>query len=238
MLAIAGGKGGCGKTTTALGLADALARAGADPLVADADRDAPDLHLLADAAGDPALATSEFADADDDPPEPVAHEASAFPGVGVVPAPSGGLSDGRFHAVLDGLATRDRPVLVDCPAGAGRDAVVPLRASDAALLATTLHPSSLRDAARTAAIAERLGVDLAGSVVTDVPAWATTPDCDGDDGVGSTDGLRPDIARRVERLLGVEVVGRVPAVDRSGQAVLDHPDVRASYARLAHVVRR
>ena len=40
MLEIAGGKGGCGKTTTALGLAAALARGGdTTPLVADFDHD-------------------------------------------------------------------------------------------------------------------------------------------------------------------------------------------------------
>jgi septum site-determining protein MinD len=47
MLVIAGGKGGCGKTTTALGLAAVLAERGAPAVVADADRDMPDLHALA-----------------------------------------------------------------------------------------------------------------------------------------------------------------------------------------------
>lgn len=44
MLAIAGGKGGCGKTTTALGVAAALP---GRPVVADADWDLPNLHRLA-----------------------------------------------------------------------------------------------------------------------------------------------------------------------------------------------
>lgn len=44
MLAIAGGKGGCGKTTTALGLGAALP---GQPVVVDADWDLPNLHRLA-----------------------------------------------------------------------------------------------------------------------------------------------------------------------------------------------
>jgi septum site-determining protein MinD len=230
MLAVAGGKGGCGKTTTALGLAAALARDGATAIVADADRDSPDLHLLADAAADPG-------DANDDQPGTVVHDADAFRGVAVVPAPSGTRSDGRVHAALGRLAARDRPVLVDCPAGAGRDAVVPLRASDAAMLATTLHPPSLRDTAKTAAIADRLGVALAGTVVTRVPEWARSAVRNGADGHDPTrSALRPGIVRRVERLLDVPVVGQVPAVDESGRAVLAHSDVRASYARLARTL--
>lgn len=231
MLAIAGGKGGCGKTTTALGLAAALAnRYGVRPVVADADRDAPDLHLMTDVPTEPDLGDL----GDGRPLEAVAHESSEFRGVSVVPAPSGALSDGRFHAALDRLSAHDRPVLVDCPAGAGRDAVVPLRVCDAVVLTTTLHAPSLRDATKTAAIADRLGVALAGIVVTRVPEWATTPVRNGhDDSEPGPTTLRSAIVRRVQRLLDTSVVGQVPALDCTGRAVLDHPTVRASYARLA-----
>lgn len=47
MLAVAGGKGGCGKTTTTVGLALAADRAGWACLAVDADRDVPDLHRVA-----------------------------------------------------------------------------------------------------------------------------------------------------------------------------------------------
>lgn len=230
MLAIAGGKGGCGKTTTALGLAAALARDGAAPVVADADRDAPDLGLLADATP----SSDATAQAADRPLQSIARESTTFPDVSVVPAPAS-LSDGDFHAALVRFAADDRPVICDCPAGASRDAVVPLRASDEVLLAATLAPASLRDAAKTAAMADRLGVDVAGTVLTRVPAWATRNE-GGADSVGNP--VRQGIVRRVERLVDAPVVGGVPAVDRTGRAVLGHPVVRASYDRLATALGR
>src|SRR6056297_615748 len=58
MLAIAGGKGGCGKTTTAVGLARAFASLGADPLVVDADLDMPDLHHRTGVDREPGIAAA------------------------------------------------------------------------------------------------------------------------------------------------------------------------------------
>ena len=58
MLAVAGGKGGVGRTTTTLGLAAAAARVGYAPVVVDANRDCPDLARRAtvDPAGVETLA--------------------------------------------------------------------------------------------------------------------------------------------------------------------------------------
>ena len=47
VLCVAGGKGGCGKTTTAVGLARALVGRGHRPVLVDGDVDMPDLpHRL------------------------------------------------------------------------------------------------------------------------------------------------------------------------------------------------
>lgn len=237
MLAIAGGKGGCGKTTTALGLAAALARNGATPTVVDADRDAPNVHLLTDAT------LPDRADSNGqsygESLESATVETNIGPGVSVIPAPSGTISNNRFQAALDRFASQDSPVLVDCPAGAGRDAVAPLRASDEVLLVTTLAPASLRDAAKTAAMADRLGIDIVGTVLTRVPTWASATsgrDTANSDSVEGT--IRPDIRRRIERLLDSTVIGHVPEVERSGRAVIDHPVVRTAYERLSLGIRR
>ncbi|MFB6218937.1 MAG: AAA family ATPase, partial [Halobacteriaceae archaeon] len=53
MLAVCGGKGGVGRTTTAVGLGAALAGHHRATLVVDADADMPDLHALAGTPAEP-----------------------------------------------------------------------------------------------------------------------------------------------------------------------------------------
>ncbi len=157
MYAVTGGKGGCGKTTTALGLAQALARLGADPLVLDADVDMPDLHLLADVPPEPdasALARGAHV-------ECVSRPATDSPGVSIVPAGDAESTPAALRAVR----WWHGPVLVDCPAGAGEDATLPLRYCDGAVLVTTDTPQSLSDAAKTATVATRLDAPVAGTLI-------------------------------------------------------------------------
>jgi septum site-determining protein MinD len=164
VLAIAGGKGGSGKTTTALGLARAL---DGPTLVADADLDMPDLHALAGVAREPTLA-----DLDGRPPDALAQPQPGADGVAVLPAPRA-TDDADPHAALARLAAADVPTLVDCPSGAGPDAATPLRAADRALLVARACAPALRDAAKTAAMARTLGADVVGAVLT---RTTTAPD--------------------------------------------------------------
>lgn len=182
MLAIAGGKGGSGKTTTALGLARAL---DGPALVADADVDMPDLHALAGVDREPTLA-----DLDGRPPDAVAQARPGADGVSVLPAPRA-TDDADPRAALARLAADATvPVLVDCPGGAGPDAAAPLRAADRTLVVAGACAPALRDAAKTAAMARALGTEVAGAVLT---RTATAP-------------------RGVPEVLGCPVLGTVPEV--------------------------
>jgi septum site-determining protein MinD len=203
MLAVAGGKGGVGKTTTTLGLAGALARDGQPVRAVDTDCEMPDLHALAGCDRDPSLAA--VLDGDRVPEQPVA----TIPGVRVVAAPHA--TDGAAVASALGRL-RDRPTVVDTPAGAGPDAVAPLRVADHALLVADGTPQALRDAAKTGAIARELGVTVVGVVL-----------------VGTREG-----PEGVERLLEAPVLGTVPAATDP----LSDPAVWSAYDRVAERLRR
>lgn len=223
MLAVAGGKGGCGKTTTTLGLAAALVRQRKSALVADADREMPNLHSMAGVAREPGL----DAIAEGWPARMVAGTADAPAlGVEVVPAASGPLDPGASSspdpsgsgASPSGSSPRSAlvrlrgcadAVLLDCPAGAGPDAVAPLRVADAAVVVTTAEPACLRDAAKTAAMARELGATVAGAVVS----------------------RATDVPNGVARLLDCPVLGVVPDAEARTDPLADDR-VRAAYDRV------
>lgn len=155
MFAVAGGKGGCGKTTTTLGLGRAAARAGLEALLVDADAAMPNLHTAAGVDREPTLG--------DGAPSTVAQAHPENPAVGIVPAPG---ATAASTTSLERCRDAADVVLLDCPAGAGRDAAVPLRVADATVLVTTTEPTSLRAAALTAAVSRTIGTPVAGVIVS------------------------------------------------------------------------
>lgn len=155
MLAIAGGKGGVGKTTTALGVGVALAARRRDPIVVDADVDLPNLHLVADVDD-----TGVEALADGAPIETASDVSSRYDGIRVLGSTPGAPVDRALRRLGP-----DRPIVVDSPAGASRDAVFPLRVADATVVVTTPDPESIQDAAKTAAVARAVGTDVVAFVV-------------------------------------------------------------------------
>lgn len=160
MLAVAGGKGGCGKTTTAACLARAVAEIGANPVVADGDVDSPDLHLVAGATSDPGLAwlaAGRELDA-------VVRPAAELPGVRLLPG--GGLRPDSLASALHRLGQVPDRTIVDAPPGASPAVAACLRAADATIVVSTPTRRSLADAAKTAAMARALDAPVVGAVVT------------------------------------------------------------------------
>lgn len=183
MIAVAGGKGGCGKSTTALGIARELAGDGHTPLVVDADVDMPDLGQSAgvdDRGGTDRLAAgASVRDAAVRPPD--------FPGIRLLTA--GGRR--RLPAALAAAHAYSDTVVLDTPAGLSPGVTRPLAQADRVLLVTTTTAAALADTRSTQTLARRLDTPPAGTLVREVPAESTS--------AGS--------------LAGLEVLARVPTVE-------------------------
>lgn len=182
MLALTGAKGGVGRSTTVLGLAMVLADRGRRPVVVDADRDTPDLHAIAGTPCRPGvrgLARGRSVD----------EVATRVAGVRVITARPG-TTTGDRRAALARLSSRSEPVLVDCPAGVGRDVGLALAAADDAAVVTTPRPTAVRGAATATRLARSLDTHVLGAVVTktaaavglepvlDTPVLASIPPAD------------------------------------------------------------
>lgn len=186
VLAVVGGKGGVGTTTVALGLAGALARAGRDPVVADADHMVPDVGRYAAVEGGGLGAYADGA-----PLSAVARRAPDLPAPARVLPAAPGLDGAEVQQALARLQSASQTALVDCPSGVGRAAARPLPVADRALLVTAPTEAAVRGAATASRMAGALGADPTGAAV-----------------VGCRD------TPSLESLLGCPVVGAVPTVDR------------------------
>ncbi|GAB7017640.1 DUF7125 family protein [Halostagnicola bangensis] len=182
MIAIAGAKGGCGKTTTALGLAQAIGRAGNPTIAVDADRHLPNLHVAAHVDREP---TIERVDVDGTATD-FAQQVPDHSDVAVLPAPKAGEA---MQTQLRTLSTETADIVLDCPSGARSDLADPLSVADAVVVVTTTTDESLTAAAKTIDIARRLDATVVGTVLTkcdtvptryddriDAPVLATIPD--------------------------------------------------------------
>ncbi len=168
MIAIAGAKGGCGKTVTTLGLAESFARTGTDAIAIDADRQLPNLHVVGGVDREPTLSAWSA----DTSIREVAQPSPRVSNAGLVPAPE---SADRLD-VESTLASIDSDTvqpIVDCPSGAGPDVVDALSAADGVIIVTTGGDRSLAAARTTIEMAQRLAVPVFGLVAN---RCSTVPD--------------------------------------------------------------
>jgi len=163
---VAGGKGGVGKTTTAINTGFALQEAGHDTVVVDADLGMTNLGKILDIDHQPRLH------------HVLAGEAEV--GQAVADGP-GGLSVLAGHESLEAFAHGEpsnlRPVLhslsesydavvVDTGAGVSRETMIPAAAADGMVLVTTPDEVSIVDAGKMVDVADRVGTEVVGAVIT------------------------------------------------------------------------
>ncbi|MDZ7850561.1 MAG: cobyrinic acid ac-diamide synthase [Halodesulfurarchaeum sp.] len=158
MLAVTGGKGGSGKTTTALGIAVTLSDRRREPIVIDADVDMPNLHIRAgveDSGLETLACGGNIGEA--------ATESDRYPGVSIVGATPG--TD--LEAALRNVVT-DRPVILDGAAGASERAVTPLRHAERAVVVSRATPASVTDAVKSIRMSRGVDTPVAGVLLSRV----------------------------------------------------------------------
>ncbi|WP_225335734.1 MinD/ParA family ATP-binding protein [Halomicrobium urmianum] len=232
--AIAGGKGGVGKTTTTVNVVAALGASGHSVGVVGADLAMPNLGAVLGVEADATLHDVLAGAAD------LEAALARVDGLAVVPgdprldryrrADPAGLRD-----VIRRLATAVDVVLVDTGAGLTHESLVPFGACDGVVLVTTPDRAAVDDAAKTAELvaevdgtvagvvaaradeagAERVDADVPGSLLGRVP---DAPDLAGDEPVVETapDSTLADAHREVADALAPQPDGGAAATASDG----------------------
>jgi len=164
-IAIASGKGGVGKTTTAINLGQALTSFGKDVVVVDGNLTTPNIGLYLGIQKVPVtlhdvlIGKKNMAD--------VVYLHSS--GLKIIP---GNISfeaiktNGDFFSdkILE-LDGKTDIVLVDAPAGLGKSATNAIRASDSVIIVTTPTITSVADSLKTIKLAEEEGKKVRGVII-------------------------------------------------------------------------
>ncbi len=194
VIAIASGKGGTGKSSVAINLGLALSSSGKKTTLVDGDVTMASVGVMLGLKRNPVTIHNVLM-------KEASIEEAVYPGpnnLKIVPA---GLSLERikridfdeFKNVVTQLKQGNDFVVIDCPPGLEKDAMVALTSADEAILVVNPEPSSLADALKVKALAERNGVKVSG-IITNMS-------------IGEKAEIRNS---ELEKLLGARVITAIP----------------------------
>lgn len=170
-ICIASGKGGVGKTVIALNLGLALGKSGKDVILLDADLDMANLEVVLDMQGRPITlqdVMKEEADIEDAIYSIEGQEARVVP-AGISPNEFRRMDPDKFERVMDDLSKECDIILVDAPAGIGKDTISCFNACQETLLVATPETISAIDASKAKTVSEKMGSPVKGVVMNRVP---------------------------------------------------------------------
>jgi len=221
IIAVAGGKGGVGKTTMSANLGAALAALDRDTIIIDANLTTPNLGLHLGIPLYPVTLHDVLKGKNNIKDAIYEHESGAK----IIPA---GISlrdlrgtDSRDlpNAMLDLLGVNDI-VILDAAAGLGKEALAAMESADEVLIVTTPELPAVTDALKAIKLGEQLGAKISGVVVNKVS--------------GKKHEMR---IHEVEEMLGKDVIAVIPedrkvheSIARRTPIVMYAPNSKASKA--------
>jgi septum site-determining protein MinD len=212
---IASGKGGAGKTTTAVNLGAVFGDEGYDVAVVDADLGMANVGEMLGLECDRGIHDVLAGDATVDEAAVETDGIAAVPGDRALEA-FAEADPAELRTVIDPLSEGNDLVLVDTSTGLSHETAVPLGLADGVLLVTTPEAVSLLDTGKTAELVERVDGEVVGSLFTRVTS------------AGDIGGL--------DERFGAPTLGVVPANrDAAGEPVVHtapESDVAAAYRAL------
>ncbi len=167
VITITSGKGGTGKTTTAINLGVALNSLGEEVVVVDANLTTPNIGLHLGAPIVPISLNHILLGKADIDEAIYEHES----GTKIMPSSLSvrELDKVRFDKLSDvakKLKKRGGYVILDSAAGLGEEAVAAIAAGDEIIVVTNPEMPSVTDALKTIKVAESLGKDVKGIIIT------------------------------------------------------------------------
>lgn len=166
IIAIASGKGGVGKTMVTANLALALAALGKKVIAVDADLDMANLELAFGMEGRP-ITLQDVLNGEakvEDAIYDVGKNASFVP-AGISPSQFKRVDPERLSDIISKLAEGQDVVLLDCPAGIGRDTIACFSACKETILVMTPEPMSATDGFKTSIAAAKMGSEVIGVII-------------------------------------------------------------------------
>lgn len=165
VIAVTGGKGGVGKSTTTINLGVSLRLDGHSVVLIDADVEMPNLVELLDV--EPEHTIHEVLSGTARPEEALIE---IGPGFGVVPGDSAlsgysGTEPAELRTLIDALGDYEF-VLLDTGAGLSYDAVMPLVLADEIVIVSSPDSAAVENAKRTQAFVHKLNREVRGVVIT------------------------------------------------------------------------
>ncbi|MFH0987124.1 MAG: cell division ATPase MinD [Candidatus Micrarchaeota archaeon] len=166
IISVSSGKGGVGKTTVAANLAYALSKYGKKVVAIDADLDMANLELAFGMEGRP-ITLQDVLNGEahlEDATYEVDNNVYMVP-AGISPSQFKRVDPEKFADIVRQAAENSDFVILDCPAGIGKDTTACFSASKEVIIVMTPEPMSATDAYKTLLVAEKMGNDVVGVVL-------------------------------------------------------------------------